>query len=167
MSSFKGVIGAFINGEFSGSNDLASAVAKINRSFEKTFTPGTGNGQADILFADTRTLSASGSEDLDLAGGVADALGVTRTFAKVVAILIRAAEGNTNNVVVGNAASNEFGGPLSADATVTLPPGGVLALVHPGAGWTVTASTGDLLKLANSSSGSSVSFDIVVVGKSA
>jgi hypothetical protein len=34
-------------------------------------------------------------------------------------------------------------------------------------GWTVTAATGDLLKILNSSSGSSVVYDIVVIGTSA
>mgnify|MGYP000488088098 CR=1 FL=1 len=61
-----------------------------------------------------------------------------------------------------------FVGPFgSATHTVALPPGGNLILTAPASGWTVTAGTGDLLRVANSGAGTSVTFDIIIIGTSA
>lgn len=130
------------------------------------FDDGTGASQINQVFADTRTLAASATEDLDLAGGLTNALGATVTFTKVRALIIRPAATNTNNVLVGGASSNQFSTPFGAGThTVTVRPGGLLALVAPDAtGYVVTAGTGDLLKLANSSSGTGVTYDIVILG---
>lgn len=132
-------------------------------------TNGTGANQADRLWADTRTINASSNEDLDLAGSLTDAFGATITLARVKLIYVKAAAGNTNNVVVGGAASN---GLLNwvADATdkINVRPGGVLLLAAPDAtAYAVTAATGDLLRIANSGAGTSVTYDIVIVGSSA
>jgi hypothetical protein len=129
---------------------------------------GTTTGKADKIFADQRTLAASATENLDLAGALTDPLGAALTFARVKAILIKAAAGNTNNVVVGGAGSNPFAGPF-ADATdkVAIPPGGVFLVTAPAAGWTVTAGTGDILLVANSGAGTPVTYDVFIVGTSA
>lgn len=156
-----------IQGAYAGANDLGTVAFSFDKRTPFAFVPGTGTGQADKLFSDTRTLAASATEDLDLAGGLTDPLGSTLTFVKIKAIYIKASAANTNSVVIGAAASNDFVGPWSADGTTSIPPGGELLLVHGGAGWTVTASTGDLLKIANSSSGTGVTFDIILIGTSA
>jgi hypothetical protein len=49
-------------------------------------------------------------ENLDLSGVLANALGATLAFTAIKAILIVADSANTNNVVVGGAASNGFVG---------------------------------------------------------
>lgn len=149
--------------------DLAAPRADLNLTKTLQLASGTGAGQADRIFHDTRTLSASGSEDLDLAGGLTDALGQAATFARVKLLMIAAAPGNANNVIVGGASSNgwitAFGG---AAHTVTVRPGGLFVLAAPDAtAYAVTAATGDLLKVANSAGGTSVSYDLVVVGASA
>lgn len=130
---------------------------------------GTGSGQADRLWYDKdRPLAASASEDLDLAGGLTDALGVACTFAKIKGIIVKAAAGNTNNVLVGGAASNQLAGLFgNVNDVMVVRPGGNFMWLDPLAGITVTASTGDLLKIANSSSGSQVLFDITLIGTSA
>lgn len=132
------------------------------------FTTGTAAGLADRLFSDQRTLAASAGEDLDLSGALLDALGQPAVFAKVRAIMVKAAAGNTNNVVVGGAATNAFVGPFGAAAhTIAVQPGGAMVLVAPTNGWVVTAGTGDLLRIANGGAGSPVTYDLVVVGTSA
>lgn len=129
---------------------------------------GTGAGQADLVWSDTRTLAASATEDLDLAGSLTDAFGATLTFARVKEVTITAAGGNTNNVVAGNATSNGFVGPWGATGTVSVRPGGFSSCCCSDAtGWVVTAGTGDLLKVANSGSGTSVTYTIKIVGCSA
>ena len=151
-----------------GSGAAAKATLNITKNIE--LATGTGAGQADLLFSDQRTLAASANEDLDLAGVLADALGATLTFARVKGLYVAAAAGNTNNVVVGDAATNTWAALLGTDGTVALRPGAFL-LVAVGAadatGYAVTAGTGDLLRVANSGGGTTVTYDIVVVGASA
>jgi hypothetical protein len=126
---------------------------------------GTGANQANKCWHDQRTLGASASENLDLAGGLNDAFGGAITFTAIKAILIKAAAGNVNNVVIGAAASNAFVGPFGASThTLHLAPGASVLLLHPGAGWPVTAGTGDILKIANGGAGTSVTYDIALAG---
>lgn len=131
---------------------------------------GTGAGQADVMWTDTRTITASSSEDLDLVGSLTDALGTTFSPARVKALMVKAAAGNTNNVVVGAASATQWAALLGTTGTVTLRPGAFFAAVAGSAdatGYVCAAGSTDLLKVANSSSGSSVSYDIVVIGASA
>lgn len=151
--------------------DLANAAVPLSKSYAASLTNGVAAGQADRVFHDQRPLAASASEDLDLAGVLVDALGDSIAFAKIKALIISAAAGNTNNVVVGGAATNGFvswvGG---ATHTVTVRPGATLALFAGSAdstGYAVTAGTADLLKVANSGAGSTVTYDIIVIGTSA
>jgi hypothetical protein len=151
------------------SGDLGGGKIPLTLSYSKTLSSGTASGQADVTWGDSNTLAASANTDIDLAGTLTGPLGGTVTFAKVKLIMVTADEGNTNNVVLGNAASNGFVGPFGAAThTIAVPPGGTVVLAAPGtAGWTVTAGTGDLLRVANSGAGSTVSYKILVVGTSA
>lgn len=151
--------------------DLGTAQAQLSKSYAISLANGTAAGQADRIFHDTRTLAASANEDLDLAGVLTDALGGAATFARIKGLIIAAAAGNTNNVIVGGAASNQFLTWVGAGThTITVRPGAVFALMAGSAdatGYAVTAGTGDLLRVANSSSGSTVTYDVVVFGASA
>lgn len=160
-----------VSGAQTAALDLGNVSATMAKSYAVSLTTGTAAGQADKIFHDTRTLAASANEDLDLAGTLTDALGATVTFARIKGLIIAAAAGNTNNVVVGNATSNGFvtwvGG---ATHTVTVRPGAVLALIAGSAdatGYAVTAGTGDLLRVANSGAGTGVTYDVIVIGASA
>jgi hypothetical protein len=149
--------------------DLVTPEAAQTYKKAVSLATGTGANQADKVFSDQRTLGASATEDLDLAGGLTDALGDTITLARVKAILIYAAAANTNNVQVGGAAANQFVNWV-ADATdkINVRPGGLLLLVAPDAtAYAVTAATGDLLRIGNSAGGTSVTYDIIIVGASA
>jgi hypothetical protein len=149
--------------------DLATTRQDVNYKFVKALANGTAANQADRLWSDQRTIAASGNDDLDLAGVLIDAFGDTATFARVKGLIVRASDGNTNNVIIGAAASNQFVGFFGAGThTVAVRPGGVFAIYAPDAtGYAVTAGTGDLLRIANSSSGTPVTYDIVIIGASA
>jgi len=150
-----------------GANDLGSPKLRLDDITEALeLTPGTeALGKADLLFADTRTLAASASEDLDLAGLLTDAFGATITAAEIVLIYVKAAAGNTNNVTVAPAAANGFNGPfLAAGDGVAVKPGEYSVFVSR-TGWPVTVGTGDLLTIANSGAGTGVDYDIVVIGR--
>lgn len=150
--------------------DLGTGTAaSVNIASEDTIktTNGTAAGQADRVFSDRRTLSASATEDLDLAGVLTDAFGNTVSFARIKAIKIKAAAGNTNQVVIGAAGSNQWGTLLNATGTISLNKGGVFEAAcgeTDSIGWAVTAGTGDLLKIANGGAGTSVTYDITIVG---
>lgn len=150
--------------------DLGEAAAPVARNYTTSLTTGTAAGQADKIWHDQRTIAASGTDDLDLAGVLVDALGATVTFARVKGIVVAAAAGNSNNVVVGNATTNAWSTLLGATGTVTVRPGGVVAAITGAAdatGYAVTAGTGDILRVANSGAGTSVTYDVIVIGASA
>lgn len=130
---------------------------------------GTGANQADRLFADTRTIIASGTDPLDLNGVLIDAVGTTMNLLRAKLLYIAAAAANVNNVIVGGAGANGFVNWVGAAAhTVTVRPGGFFLLYAPDAtAYAVTAATGDIWQIANSAAGSSVTYDVVVIGSSA
>jgi hypothetical protein len=161
------VITAEVKGQSAGSNGLVQPLG-FDQIATMRLVAGTGSGKADQMYSSaSRSLSASGTEDLDLVGTLVNTQGGTLSCAKVKAIWVRAAAGNTNAVVLGNAGSNGFTGPFGgATHTIAVRPGGFVLLTDV-AGWTVTPSTGDLLHVANSSSGTAVSYDVTVICASA
>lgn len=134
-----------------------------------TWSSGTVANTADVVWSSTRTLNASATEDLDLAGSLTGTLGGTVTFARVKAIMVTAHPANTNNVVIGAASATQFVGPFGAAThTISVQPGGEFSVAAPGAtAWPVTAGTADLLKVANSAAGSAVTYTIIIIGASA
>ncbi len=149
--------------------DLTTVSSPLTIAQHYPLSSGTGANQADKVWSDTRTLAASGTENLDLAGVLVDAFGATITFVKVKAMLIRAASGNTNDVLVGGHATTAFVNWVS-DPTdvVVVKPGGLFLLVAPNAaGYGVTAATGDLLKVTNSAGTTGVTYDVAILGTSA
>jgi len=148
--------------------DLGSMPWKPPAPVMTSLAQGTASGEADVIYADSRTIAASSSYSIDLTGTAdLNVFNGSLALAKVKGIWIYALNTNTNSVVVGNG-TNPFVGPFSAGTiTLTIPPGGELLLTAPVGGWTVTAGTGDILKLANSSSGSGVDLRAIIWGTSA
>lgn len=170
MSTLTTKLVARILASQTGTGDLQIPSAPLNLSKAIELAAGTGANQADVLWSDTRILTASSTENLDLNGtGLTNALGETASFVKVRGLYVAAAAANTNTVNVGGAASNGFITPFG-DATDVLKvrPGGFVFLAAPDTtAYAVTAATGDLLKIANGGAGTSVTYDIVLVGASA
>lgn len=160
-------LGASIRGVQAPADDLSVLRKEINIAPLLALVNGTGLGKADLVFTDTRPLAASASESLDLAGSLTDSFGATLTFVKVKGLYVRASAGNTNDVVMGGAASNAFA-TMFGDPTdkVVLKPGGFILLAAD-VGYTVAAGTGDLLKIANSGGTTGVNYDIAIIGASA
>lgn len=166
MATFSGTLKVLVDALLEETVDIGTVKHSITFGPQNTLTDGTGADQAKQIFTDQRTLAASASENLDMAGVLANAFGTTLTFTKIRAIIIRAASTNTNNVLVGGHATAALVGWVS-DATdvVVVRPGGIFVITAPDAtGIAVTATTADMLKIANSSSGSSVVYDIVIIG---
>jgi hypothetical protein len=166
--SLASVITAQIDSTLTSALDLATGTVPLSYRNRYTWTTGTAADQADLVFHDTRTLSASANEDLDLAGSLSSAFGATLTFVDLKAVLVSAAAGNANQVRVSRPASNGVPLFLAASDGIPIYPGGTFLWVAPGTSVvTVTAGTGDLLNIANSGAGTSVTYDIVIIGTSA
>lgn len=162
-------IGVTVDGVYTKTADLSTAADTLSKRYSANLSSGTGAGKADLRFADTRTLTASSTEDIDLVGVLTDIYGATLSFARIKAIVISAAAANTNNVVIG-AGTNPWITALNATGTITLRPGAAVALFAGAAdatAYATTAATGDVLKVANSGAGTSVTYDIVIIGTSA
>lgn len=154
--------------ELTSALDLSTAEDALNYLKNVELATGTGASQADMLWHDRRTLTASATEDLDLAGSLTNALGATQTFARVKALVVYAATGNTNNVNVTRPASNGVPLFLAAGDGMAVRPGGLLVLVAPDVtAYAVTGGTGDLLTFTNSAGSTSVTYDVIVIGASA
>lgn len=157
-----------LDADLTSALDLVTASSPLSVAERIRLSSGTGLSAADMQWSDTRTLAASATEDLDLAGSLTGPLGTTLTFARIKLVLIMAADGNANDVQVTRPASN--GAPLFLAAGDGLPvkPGGLFLWVAPNAaGVAVTAATGDLLTVTNSAGSTGVTYSIVVIGASA
>lgn len=164
--SLQATISAAIAASLTGNGKFGKVAHDMGYSPVIALADGSGANQANKMFADSRVIAASGTDALDLNGGLSDALGQSLTLTRVVAILVKAASGNGADLLVGPAAVNGFVGPFNAAADrVKVKPGGMMLLVAPTvAGFPVVAGTGDLLNVVNSNAGATGAYDIVIVG---
>ncbi len=155
-----------VTASYAGSNDLGSPAFNLSANAQAAIVlaTGTGSNQANAIFADQRTLSASATEDLDLFGSLTDPLGATLSFATVKVIKVCAAAANTNNVNIGGGTGN-FNGPfIDQTDKLAVKPGGCFLWAAPGTGATVTNTSGDKLEFANSGASTAVTYDLIIVG---
>ena len=157
---------------FTESGDLTSVHDNAALEFRATFADGTSANQADRLWYDEREVAASSNDDLDLTALPRTLFGnaLSVEFAKIKAILVINLSTTSGDVLrVGGAGSGSaFAAPFAgdADAQVEAPPESPLLLVNRGDGWTVTAGTGDILRIQNTAA-SPVSYRIAIIGTSA
>lgn len=147
--------------------DMLTIAAPLSYSKEYSWTSGAGADQAQQMFTDSRTLTASTSEELDLAGSLTNGFGQTITFTEICAIYIEASSANTNNLLVGGAASNGLVNWVSNvnDEIIVRPGGSILLIARDADGYAVTADTGDLFRIENAAGSTSVTYKIVIVGR--
>lgn len=143
--------------------DRVTSATNSIPNLSRNYTDGTGALQANKVWRDLRTLSAGASETIDLSGTLTDHEGNTVAFVGVKEVLIGIiGPDGTKKLQVGNAASNSFQGPLSSGATEDV--FYQLEWTHPSAaGFAVTNSSNDNLKINNPGAGS-VTYFIMVLG---
>ena len=159
-----------INGTQTTTLDLGTVSFPFSNTASVAYASGTAAGQVDMAFTDTRTLSASGTEDLDLAGVLVGAFGATLTFARIKAVQFSAAAGNTNNVQVTRSASNGVPWLMAAGDGIALRPGAAFTWssgTGDATGVVVTGGTGDLITVTNSAGTTSVTYTVIILGCSA
>jgi len=145
---------------------LAEVVAHIQQIWTQALATGTGAQQADKIYSlKEQTIADAGTLSIDLSAALEDALGDAFTPARVKAILIYSEPTNTTNLtILGNAAAVPFLNTVAT--TLGLKPGGMFALMDPGAtGYVVTAGTGDLVQIVNAA-GAAAKVSVVIIGAS-
>jgi hypothetical protein len=128
---------------------------------------GTTVGKADLIYEARRTVASAGVPDtFDLSGSLTDPFGDACVFAEVTGIFLWNRDAS-NNLTLG-AGSNPFITWLKATGDgVVIGPDGFFALYNPAAAaYAVTADTGDILTVT-ASGGTTVPYDVMIVGRSA
>ena len=149
--------------------DLSTVRDSLVYALSHVLPDGAGDGQANLLFHDRRTIAGAGggtNDDLDLAGSLEDSFGGTLTFTAVKLLLIRADADNPAALEVGGATAGTVWAPWLADDSdkVSLAAGATLLLVAPaGAGYAVVPATDDILRIHNPNA-ADASYEIVLVG---
>ena len=143
--------------------------------FAKSLSHGILADQANLCYFAERTIASASNDDLDLSGVLTDAFGDTLANAKLKLILIlnRARDAseaaNTTDLTIGGG-SNPFVGILGGTAPTIGPikPGGfvMIGASHLDGIGAVTAGTGDILRIANSS-GASAKYVVGLIGAAA
>lgn len=146
------------------SSGLGTANDTLGYTINKTFSNGSGTTQvADLVYHASRSLTTAASETLDLYGGLTDAFGTTLNFARIKSITIENTSGSMTVTLGAADAPVALFDP--ATATVLIKPYGAVTLVAPLAGWTVTDSSADGIKILNSA-GDTTTYKIHIVGSS-
>ena len=165
-------IKAALNWSFQEQLDLATVSNVSKLEYAQALADGVGSDQADKLWHDQRTVSGSGSEDLDLTSLSQTIFGnaLTISFAKIKALLIvNTATVAGEDLLIGGAGSggNAWAGPLDGDqdAKIHVPADSALLLVNKKGGWSVTGGSQDVLRIANASA-QDVTYKIAVIGTS-
>jgi len=154
-----------ISSTYSLALDLVTKSAVLIKNPSVQLDSGTGLGQADVIFSDTR--ATAGTDSLDMVGGgLLDNLGNVWAPARIKAIIVVAAAANPGNVLLRRPAANGVPFFTAAADEVPIHPGGIFVLVAPSAaGYPTTAGTADLIDLA--ASAGTVTYDIYLIGASA
>lgn len=146
-------------------NALAPATASLSYPYTYSWADGTAINTANRIYAARLTLSTTPT-DIDLAGSLADPLGGTVTFAKVVGLIVKNRSTTAAEIVTvgGDAAAFLF--TSAANDSIPVGPDGLLMAVNPSlAGYPVTGTTADILQLVAATGTPSV--DLIVIGRSA
>lgn len=165
-TTFSGTISVQLLGTMNKTLDIGTARLDVNYSKRYSISNGTGANQSNMVWTDTRTITASSSDDLDLYGGLTNAFGDTVNFTAIHGIYIFAAAANTNNLLIGGDGSAFVNWVSDASDKVVVKPGGMIGMQDPSeGGYAVTSSSADILQVANSAGGTSVDYDIIIIGE--
>jgi hypothetical protein len=161
------VVSMAINAHVGNTLTIGSSAADFTGTYGAALTDGAGAGLANRIYFAERTLTASSTETLDFAGTLLDQFGAAITFARIKVLAFSALAANTNNVVIGGGATTFTGLFGATTHTISLRPGTSMVVccgLADATAYAVTAGSTDLLQVANSSSGTSVTYDVCVIG---
>jgi hypothetical protein len=151
-------------------NTLAQSVS-TNSSLAQlaatlAYVDGSGAAQANKIWAPITQYSVAQSTntDIDLAGSLVGTYG-TVVFAALKGLVIKAGDANLGNLTIGNVSNGITAFLGAATHSIILQPGGVFAIASPGAsGYSLTAGTADLLRVASAGTTGTYTWDILAWG---
>lgn len=152
-------------------NTVVANVGTTKLSAGKTISDslanGTGLDQADQFYMVSGTVAAGTPVDIDLAGSLSNAFGSTVTFARLKGIVIQNKTTTAGAILQVGAGSNPITSPwLASGDGVNVGPDGVFMLWNPSAaGYAVTATSADILRLTSASG--TISYELYLIGASA
>lgn len=152
----------------SEADDLDTPKVEAYRRVFHSFASGSGSGQANKLFRDSRSLAASASETLDLSALTENIIGDSRTvaFATVRALLVVNTSTPSDSILTVTTSGTSdpltalFGG---AAGTQKLGPGDAWLFTRRLAGITVDSGNKDL-KFTNSDNDATTTYDLIIIG---
>lgn len=132
------------------------------QDFAETYT--TVPAGLDLLYNARISFTGAGATALDLSGSLLDALGAATIYATVHTIIVTNLATVSGDFVQIGGNANEI--PLFGAVAdfIKVGPGGVLLLSDPTDGIAVTAGTGDILTVENTTA-STFDVDIAILGK--
>jgi len=157
-----------------GNNSFGSTYWNGAMSLVQAFSSGTTANKFDQLYMAERTVGASSNDDLDLSGVLTDIFGATITSVELVGIVLinapkSSSTANASNLTLGGG-TNPVTGYLGGTTPTIGPikPGGCFVLMNPDATGlaTITAGTGDILRVANGAGGAAT-YQIALLMRSA
>lgn len=136
---------------------------ELSISENDTMSTGTSANQSDLRYHISTTRATGGTDTYDVYGTLTDVFGDTLSMAVVTAVFVK---NNTSST----GADLTLGGTLDifSDASdiMVLEPEGIIFWYSPVDGAAVSAGTTDSLTLTNAS-GTTISYDLVIIGRSA
>jgi hypothetical protein len=146
-----------------GSNDFGGPTFSPVLEHVINLANGVAADQADLLFVDQRSVATSTNDDIDLAGVLASAFGITIAAAKMKALILinapQSGPANTSSLTVGGGSAPFLGFLGGTTPTIgPIGPGGFLVLGCPtllGLG-IITPTTADILRIGNGSGGTAI-----------
>jgi hypothetical protein len=146
--------------------DLSTVYNSGGKTYTQTVADGTGASQAKQVFSDTRTLAASGNDDLDLTALTVSAIGNTMTtnLTQLKGILIvNKSTTSGDKLRIDTSVTNGLQALTeAASGKIKIPPSGHLLISDPVDGMTVD-STHKIVRI-NNPSAHSIDYDIIVWG---
>lgn len=146
-------------------NNVADPALQFDAIFEDFLTDGRGTDNADLVYAESKAIAASGNWDIDLVGSTDKTrFGDALAFARVKCLKVK----NTGStwLRVGAYGAGAWYAFLNANsAYIRVAPGGCLVLWAPDVtAYAVTATTDDLLRITNESGSAAGEADVFIVG---
>lgn len=142
--------------------DLSTPKETPSLDYSDELASGTAIDQANTIWSDTRTLSAT-SENLDLYGGLTNSFGTTINFTLIKGIFIKNKATTAGYTLLVGGDSNSVPVFSATNDIIKIGPDGILLLHNPSlAGYAVTNSTGDKLKV--DSGANNITYDVIIWG---
>lgn len=140
-----------------------------NLSDNVSLAHGTGADKADLIYTTRIALAISAVSNVDLSGALKDIFGDTAIFVKVKGVYVHNRSDDTSPTtaaaitLTGNFITVSYG----TAASIPLAAGDSWQHNSGGVGLAVTAGTGDVITVTNTSGTESAEVDLIIVGTSA